>query len=59
MKNKELTKLEYRKGGDAVREAYFRWRKETPWEDHRVVSFVAGYNAGFKAALAKNGKKKD
>jgi hypothetical protein len=58
MKNKELTKLDYRTGGNKVRMAYFLWREACPWEDHRVVSFVAGYNAGFKSALAKNAKKK-
>lgn len=37
--------IHYRKGGDEVREAYFKWRALHGYETHNVASFVAGFNA--------------
>lgn len=40
-----MTDKEYRRGSDAVRAAWFEYKKSNPNDKLSVVSFVAGWNA--------------
>lgn len=40
-----MANVNYRKGGPAVVNAYFKYRKETNESDYSIPSFAAGFNA--------------
>jgi hypothetical protein len=37
--------INYRKGGEKVRVAFFKWNKTIYGKPGRLIGFVAGYNA--------------
>lgn len=39
-------KINYRKSSKKLKEAYFKWKAQEKQENHNVVSFAAGFNAG-------------
>lgn len=49
-------KINYSKGCVKLREAFFRWKRETRYhKEHQVMAFAAGYNAAL-ADMKKESK---
>lgn len=46
----EMSHRDYLRGDQGAKEAYFKWRKFAKWRKTNVVDFVAGFNAGLRAA---------